>query len=86
MNKNFRAIPFLLLFVWGFLYTGILSLGQVWWKRMQPVAAQSPIYSVSPVVSDDPAIFAMRDESGELMRQDTASIIEDRASPAQILD
>ncbi len=86
LNRNYRAIPFLLLFVWGFLYTGILSLGQVWWKRKQPVASQTPIYSVSSAVSDDPAVFAMRDKSGELTCQDTASIIENRTRPPQILD
>jgi cellulose synthase/poly-beta-1,6-N-acetylglucosamine synthase-like glycosyltransferase len=28
LNQNFATVPFLLLFVWGYLYTGIMSLGQ----------------------------------------------------------
>ncbi|HLJ40735.1 MAG TPA: hypothetical protein VKT50_04545, partial [Candidatus Acidoferrales bacterium] len=27
-NENYVTIPFLVLFVWGYLYTGLMSLGQ----------------------------------------------------------
>ncbi|HVB08390.1 MAG TPA: hypothetical protein VNF00_05525, partial [Candidatus Acidoferrales bacterium] len=27
-NENYVTVPFLLLFVWGYLYTGLMSLGQ----------------------------------------------------------
>ena len=34
-NENYATIPFLLLFVWGYLYTGVMSLGQPWFDRMR---------------------------------------------------
>ena len=35
LNENYATVPFLLLFVWGYLYTGLMSLGQVWIERMR---------------------------------------------------
>ncbi len=34
-NENYATIPFLLLFVWGYLYTGVMSLGQTWLERLR---------------------------------------------------
>jgi len=34
-NENYPTIPFLLLFVWGYLYTGLMSLGQVYLERLR---------------------------------------------------
>jgi len=34
-NENYATVPFLLLFVWGYLYTGILSLGQTYFHRFR---------------------------------------------------
>jgi len=34
-NENYFTAPFLLLFVWGYLYTGLMSLGQVWIERLR---------------------------------------------------
>jgi cellulose synthase/poly-beta-1,6-N-acetylglucosamine synthase-like glycosyltransferase len=34
-NENYATIPFLLLFVWGYLYTGFLSLAQIYWERFR---------------------------------------------------
>ena len=34
-NQNYFTIPFLLLFVWGYLYTGLMSLGQVYLDRLR---------------------------------------------------
>ncbi len=34
-NENYATVPFLLLFVWGYLYTGVLSLGQVYLERFR---------------------------------------------------
>jgi cellulose synthase/poly-beta-1,6-N-acetylglucosamine synthase-like glycosyltransferase len=34
-NENYFTAPFLLLFVWGYLYTGVMSLGQVWLERLR---------------------------------------------------
>ena len=32
-NQNYLTVPFLLLFVWGYLYTGLMSLGQGYFDR-----------------------------------------------------
>ena len=34
-NENYATIPFLLLFVWGYLYTGLMSLGQAYFERLR---------------------------------------------------
>jgi hypothetical protein len=51
-NENYATIPFLLLFVWGYLYTGLMSLSQVYfahWRfgsvppaEMRPAATGAP--------------------------------------------
>ncbi len=32
---NYATVPFLLLFVWGYLYTGLMSLGQTYFERLK---------------------------------------------------
>lgn len=34
-NENYATIPFLLLFVWGYLYTGLMSIGQTYFERLR---------------------------------------------------
>ena len=34
-NENYATIPFLLLFVWGYLYTGVMSLSQSWFAHLR---------------------------------------------------
>src|SRR6201998_3114204 len=34
-NQNFATVPFLLLFVWGYLYTGFMSLGQTYFAHLR---------------------------------------------------
>jgi hypothetical protein len=34
-NENYATVPFLLLFVGGYLYTGLMSLGQVYLERLR---------------------------------------------------
>jgi cellulose synthase/poly-beta-1,6-N-acetylglucosamine synthase-like glycosyltransferase len=34
-NENYATAPFLLLFVWGYLYTGFMSLSQSWFARLR---------------------------------------------------
>ena len=50
-NENYGTVPFLLLFVWGYLYTGLMSLGQTYFAhlrfgvnapRMRPAASGAP--------------------------------------------
>jgi cellulose synthase/poly-beta-1,6-N-acetylglucosamine synthase-like glycosyltransferase len=42
VNRNYATVPFLLLFVWGYLYTGLMSVGQTWFERLRLGRAQSP--------------------------------------------
>ncbi len=35
LNENYATIPFLLLFVWGYLYTGCMSLGQTYFAHLR---------------------------------------------------
>lgn len=50
-NENYATVPFLLLFVWGYLYTGFMSLSQTWFAHlrfgvnasdMRPAASGAP--------------------------------------------
>src|SRR5579883_3352536 len=50
-NENYATVPFLLLFVWGYLYTGFMSLSQSWFAHlrfgvnapdMRPAASGAP--------------------------------------------
>jgi cellulose synthase/poly-beta-1,6-N-acetylglucosamine synthase-like glycosyltransferase len=34
-NENYATVPFLLLFVWGYLYTGCMSLGQTYFAHLR---------------------------------------------------
>src|SRR6202171_2403259 len=51
LNENYATVPFLLLFVWGYLYTGFMSLGQTYFANlrfgvnapeMRPAASGAP--------------------------------------------
>jgi cellulose synthase/poly-beta-1,6-N-acetylglucosamine synthase-like glycosyltransferase len=35
VNENYATVPFLLLFVWGYLYTGFMSLGQTYLAHLR---------------------------------------------------
>ena len=35
LNENYATVPFLLLFVWGYLYTGLMSLGQTYFAHLR---------------------------------------------------
>jgi hypothetical protein len=57
-NNNYATVPFLMLFVWGYLYTGLMSLGQTYVGRMRFGGAAPeavPAVAVAPVASSDPA-------------------------------
>lgn len=34
-NENLATVPFLLLFVWGYLYTGLMSIGQTYFAKLR---------------------------------------------------
>jgi cellulose synthase/poly-beta-1,6-N-acetylglucosamine synthase-like glycosyltransferase len=51
LNENYATVPFLVLFVWGYLYTGLMSLGQTYFAHlrfgvnapeMRPAASGAP--------------------------------------------
>jgi cellulose synthase/poly-beta-1,6-N-acetylglucosamine synthase-like glycosyltransferase len=53
LNENYATVPFLLLFVWGYLYTGCMSLGQTYLAHlrfgvdspeMRPAASGAPVF------------------------------------------
>ena len=46
--ENYATIPFLLLFVWGYLYTGVMSLGQVYFERLRLGRAAQPEIAAEP--------------------------------------
>ncbi|HEV7967399.1 MAG TPA: cellulose synthase family protein [Candidatus Acidoferrales bacterium] len=41
-NENYATAPFLFLFVWGFLYTGVMSVAQTWVERLRFGVEPSP--------------------------------------------
>src|ERR1700692_2020605 len=51
-NENYATAPFLFLFVWGFLYTGVMSVAQGWIERLrfgvQPNAASAEARASPP--------------------------------------
>ncbi|HEX2711797.1 MAG TPA: glycosyltransferase, partial [Candidatus Acidoferrales bacterium] len=51
-NENYATLPFLLLFVWGYLYTGLMSLGQVYFERLR-FGLRSPV-EARPAASGAP--------------------------------
>jgi hypothetical protein len=85
-NKTYRTVPFLLLFGWGFLYTGVMSLGQGWWARQRPHAWRRPTYASRPDVFNSTKVFPVSAESVELTCRDTVPTIEGRFEPPQIMD
>ena len=51
-NENYFTAPFLLLFVWGYLYTGLMSLGQTWLERLR-IGVRTP-EEIRPAASGVP--------------------------------
>src|ERR1700737_1198617 len=51
-NENYATVPFLLLFVWGYLYTGFMSLGQTYLANIRFEVETSP--EMRPAASGAP--------------------------------
>ena len=53
LNETYATVPFLLLFVWGYLYTGVMSLGQTYFANLrlgvQLNSAEIPASSGAPL-------------------------------------
>lgn len=49
-NDNFATVPFFILFVWGYLYTGVMSLAQTYFGgfRLRDISASSTAEVVAP--------------------------------------
>ena len=55
--KTTLTVPFLFLFVWGFLYTGLMSLGQAHFERLSAGFGGSvpvPVEEVRPAPTGAP--------------------------------
>ena len=53
-NENYATTPFLFLFVWGFLYTGVMSVAQGWIERLRFGARSATASEVRPAASGAP--------------------------------
>ena len=53
-NENYATTPFLILFVWGYLYTGLMSLGQTYLGRLRFGSAEGPAPEVRPASTGAP--------------------------------
>jgi hypothetical protein len=60
-NTNYLTVPFLLLFVWGYLYTGTMSLAQTYVGRLRSNAKELP--APTPVAIAVPTQAAATAES-----------------------
>jgi hypothetical protein len=53
-NENYATPPALALFVWGFLYTGVMSVARGWIERFRFGVRQAPASEVRPAASGAP--------------------------------
>jgi cellulose synthase/poly-beta-1,6-N-acetylglucosamine synthase-like glycosyltransferase len=53
LNENYATVPFLLLFVWGYLYTGVMSLGQTYFAQLR-FEVETPSPEMRPAASGAP--------------------------------
>jgi len=53
-NENYATVPFLFLFVWGFLYTGVMSIAQGWIERLRFGLRPAPPSEIRPAASGAP--------------------------------
>jgi cellulose synthase/poly-beta-1,6-N-acetylglucosamine synthase-like glycosyltransferase len=53
-NENYATAPFLFLFVWGFLYTGIMSIAQGWIEWLKSGVRPTASSEVRPAASGAP--------------------------------
>ena len=57
-NTNYATVPFLLLFVWGYLYTGTMSLAQTYVDRLRFGAKEAPVPTAVAVAAAVPVASA----------------------------
>jgi cellulose synthase/poly-beta-1,6-N-acetylglucosamine synthase-like glycosyltransferase len=53
-NENYATAPFLFLFVWGFLYTGVMSIAQGWIEWLKSGVRPAASSEVRPAASGAP--------------------------------
>ena len=56
-NENYATTPFLLLFVWGYLYTGLMSIGQTYLGRLRFGSSETSNQPEVPAASTGIAEF-----------------------------
>jgi cellulose synthase/poly-beta-1,6-N-acetylglucosamine synthase-like glycosyltransferase len=72
---NYRMAPFMLLFILGFLYMGVMSLAQRWWGQLRQGAQRAPSSEAQPVAPDE--VFPPQlSEADRLPYLDSASAVE----------
>jgi hypothetical protein len=54
LRENYATVPFLLLFVWGYLYTGFMSLSQVYFAHWRLGSAAVPPQEMRPAATGAP--------------------------------
>ena len=54
LNENYATVPFLLLFVWGYLYTGFMSLGQMYFTNLRFGRTAIPPAEMRPAATGAP--------------------------------
>jgi cellulose synthase/poly-beta-1,6-N-acetylglucosamine synthase-like glycosyltransferase len=63
-NANYATVPFLLLFVWGYFYTGVMSIAQTYVHRLRFSTKDAPVAApLSAAVSTGPEAPAVSSDS-----------------------
>jgi hypothetical protein len=78
-DKNYRTAPFMLLFIGGFLYIGVMSAAQRWWEPLRQGAADvSSSEEYSAAVA--PVLLSLPRGSETLSFTDSSPSVEDGES------
>ena len=77
---NYRMVPFLLLFVSGFLYIGVVSLMQRWWGQLRERTQSAPSSAVQPAAPAEVTLPQLS-EVESLPYLESAPVVERGVSP-----
>jgi hypothetical protein len=79
---NYRMAPFLLLFVSGFLYIGVVSLAQRWWGQLRHRTQRAPT-SEAQLAAPAEVTLPQPSEVERLPYLDSAPAVEGGVSPLE---
>ncbi len=79
---NYRMAPFLLLFVSGFLYIGVVSLVQRWWGQLRQRTQRSPASDEQPSAPAEVGLAQLSEVEG-LTYLDSAPAVKSGVSPLE---